>query len=545
MPRVLWLVLFFIALAVLVPGTSLMPLLDRDEPRFSRATVEMEQRGDYVVPYFNDEYRFDKPPLTYWWMHVNYAVFGHNELGARMHSVLAAVVVALLLLAMGREFFGWRAGFWAGVAWVTLFQVWQHGRLAVADMPMVLFLTLAHWALWKLLTAGTWRRWGVWFWVLWLSLSLGFLAKGPLVFFSVIFTLVLLRWVFWRRPLEWGRLQILPGAAICLLPIALWGIPALVESGGLFWTQGMERHVVDRGLEAFNNRATIPVLFYLVTALVSLFPWVGRAGAAWPFVRGVRSDMRAAFLVSWAVGPYLIFAFYATQLPHYVLPAFPAVMLMLFSRPAFSGKGWRRWFLGYHCFFGVVVVALALWLLMGPVLAPVRVMMLGFCGVLMGMLFAAVNFEAHRLLRVGLGLALLILGSVTAGYGMRRIALSPAVAHLAEGTGGVLCGVGYSEPSLVYYSSRSWKMFHGKADGLQEAVAEHPAMLVVLRCQKDTGAMLGFGSKKLKVSEAAIYAESLLKNGYVRTTVEGLNIARFSWATVDVYLKSSPENALP
>ena len=60
-----WFVLT-LGVVVLLAGTFELPLLDRDEPRFSRATVEMAERGNWVIPYFNGQYRFDKPPLTYW-----------------------------------------------------------------------------------------------------------------------------------------------------------------------------------------------------------------------------------------------------------------------------------------------------------------------------------------------------------------------------------------------------------------------------------------------------------------------------------------------
>ena len=40
---------------MLLPGLESLPLIDRDEPRFAHATVEMMYRGEWVVPYFNDE----------------------------------------------------------------------------------------------------------------------------------------------------------------------------------------------------------------------------------------------------------------------------------------------------------------------------------------------------------------------------------------------------------------------------------------------------------------------------------------------------------
>jgi 4-amino-4-deoxy-L-arabinose transferase-like glycosyltransferase len=536
-PRWSWMFLLLIAFAVLYAGTAIMPLLDRDEPRFARATVEMEQSGNYVVPYFNGQYRFDKPPLTYWWMRADYAIFGHNELGARMHSMVAAAAVALVILFMSRSFFGWRAGFWAAVAWLTLFQVWQHGRLAVADMPMVLFVATAHWAMWRLLTDDSPRKCGVWFWALWLSIALGFLAKGPVVFFCAILTLVIFRWVFWRKPIEWCRLQIPTGVVVALVPIAAWGIPALVETHGLYWKGGMEKHVVERGLFAFNDRLTIPVVFYLGTAFISLFPWMGRLGAGWAAARHCREDMRAAFLLSWAAGPYLIFAFYATQLPHYVLPAFPAIVMLMFARAdGMSAKWAQKWFAWYHIVFCVLIVGMAVWFLFGPVYQPIKPMMLGFAGVLMGLQFTAVSFEFRKTLRIAMGLFMVVVASILAAYGMRKVALSPLAASYADSARGRAVAVGYTEPSLVYYSAREWEMHKGSTVELEKAIAEKPSVIVVLRNQMSMGALLGFKRKNVADTDYSRVAEEKLSSGYVRSDAEGLNIGRFSWVSVDIYL---------
>jgi 4-amino-4-deoxy-L-arabinose transferase-like glycosyltransferase len=89
--------LTLLALLALLPGIWELPLMDRDEPRFAHATVEMKERGEWVVPYFNDEYRFDKPPLTYWWMRANFELFGINEFSARLHSVQSSWRIALVL----------------------------------------------------------------------------------------------------------------------------------------------------------------------------------------------------------------------------------------------------------------------------------------------------------------------------------------------------------------------------------------------------------------------------------------------------------------
>src|SRR5205814_2838282 len=96
-------------------GTWIIPLVDRDEPRFSEASREMRERSDYVIPYFNDKYRFDKPAFIYWTQIASYSVFGENEFGARFPSVVAAALTAALLYAVGRRLGGEQTGWSAPI----------------------------------------------------------------------------------------------------------------------------------------------------------------------------------------------------------------------------------------------------------------------------------------------------------------------------------------------------------------------------------------------------------------------------------------------
>lgn len=461
-------ILLLLGLLLLLPGTGRLPLLDRDEPRFARATVEMMERGDWIVPWFNGDYRFDKPPLTYWWMWLNYRLFGVSEFGARLHSVISALLVALILFRMGGELINFRTGFWAGVSWLACLQVWMHGRLALADMPMILGLCLAQWATWRLLRyrEEPLSRWGRWFWVLWLGLTLAFYAKGPVGPLVWLLGLLLYRWVFGRQVLAWRRLQPASGLLLFLGLLAVWGIPALVVTNGLFWDEGMERHVIDRGLEAFNDRLTLPVVYYLVTVFLSLFPWIGRLGTGWHRTREHWSPERA-FLVSWGVAPFLIFAFYATQLPHYTLPGFPALLLLLMQnglpgrREAFAewSRAARGIFLGYHLVWGLLLAGLAAGVLVGGFpegTGPLGRSLLAIVILLAGYQLMALAREFHWPPGLLAGLVLAIGGTLVTAGGFRT--LSPVV-RLAEShplPEGTLRGLGFAEPSLVFYTGRSW-----------------------------------------------------------------------------------------
>ncbi len=467
------LALLLLAAAFLLPGTASLPLMDRDEPRFAQATWEMMERGEWAVPYFNDEYRFDKPPLTYWWMRVHYWIFGKTEFAARLHTMLAAWLTAVVTAALGRRLFDARAGLLAGVAWLSLLQVFVHGRLCVADMPMLLAVTLCMHAL-----AGMWFRppeqlapGRGWLAYLVGALTLGFLAKGPIAWAVPLLGLILALLLYrGKRPwilVAWFWLAVLFAVPL----IGLWGVPALLSTKGAFWQVGIGEHVVKRGAEAFNGRITVPVVFYLVSAFISLLPWSAFAPAALCQRAGWRDSRRTCFLLGWFIAPFLIFGFYATQLPHYIMPGFPAFCLLLFSRghwPEVEGGGARRWFnavVGVFGLVGVVVLAFTLWAPFSGETAPLRSLLLLISG---GVLTAGVALPlALRFRRLGFALGALVLLSLAFHEGGSLIrSMHPGIAAVefwkASGVPEKtkFRASGFSEPCLVFYQDANgpWKM---------------------------------------------------------------------------------------
>src|SRR5882724_11701517 len=181
--------LFFGCLLFHIVGTWNLPLIDRDEPRFAEASREMIERGDYIVPHFNNQYRFDKPPLTYWFQVVSYRLFGQNDFAARFPTAVAASLTALIIFAWGRRIESARLGLWAAIVFTLCLQTILHAKAAVADMWLVLFVTLAHWAGYELLrdSLGSKQPGAAlnpddgrkWWWIFYLALAFAFLAKGP------------------------------------------------------------------------------------------------------------------------------------------------------------------------------------------------------------------------------------------------------------------------------------------------------------------------------------------------------------------------------
>src|SRR6266516_2055036 len=241
-----------------IVGTWSLPLIDRDEPRFAEASREMIERADYVVPYFNDQVRLDKPPLTYWAQLASYRIFGENDFAARFPSAIAAALTALVIFAWGMRLGGEKLGWCASIIFTLSLQTFVHAKAAVADMWLVLFVTLAHWSGFELIQLPTLNaqrstlnseetnqasnikpQTFLWWWIFYLSLALGFLAKGPIAWTPLLTVVVVI--IYTRDWQLLRRFRFVGGILLTLLAVALWGVPALIQTHGEFFSIGIGR----------------------------------------------------------------------------------------------------------------------------------------------------------------------------------------------------------------------------------------------------------------------------------------------------------------
>ena len=137
----LWIALA--AAVVFFTNLGVTALWDLDEPLYASCAREMWQRGDWVVPRYNGDYFFDKPPLMFWTMIAGFEMFGVNEFAARFWSAVLGVGTALLTYHLGRLLFNAKVGFWAGLAMSSHILFTISARAATVDAALTLVTTLA------------------------------------------------------------------------------------------------------------------------------------------------------------------------------------------------------------------------------------------------------------------------------------------------------------------------------------------------------------------------------------------------------------------
>jgi 4-amino-4-deoxy-L-arabinose transferase-like glycosyltransferase len=120
--------------------------------------------------------------------------------------------------------------------------------------------------------------------------------------------------------------------AIATAMFALWFIPATIASAGAIASQGLVRENVGRFLEPMEGHRAPMLLspfYYPAVIAIAFVPWVWFLPRALRHMTadGIASSPRNALLITWISVPVVLFTMAATKLPHYILPAWPALAL--------------------------------------------------------------------------------------------------------------------------------------------------------------------------------------------------------------------------
>ena len=329
----LWLVV--LSLALFLPGFFTLQPMDRDEPRFAQATKQMIETGDYVAIRFQEEARNKKPVGIYW---MQAAVVGAAEaLGLpqarttiwtyRLVSLFGAVAAVLLTYWTALVFVTRRNAFLAALMLGSTILLGVEARLAKTDAVVLATVMAAMGALARFYLAPKEQRgWRLPF-IFWTAIGLGLLVKGPITPMVPVFAAIVLavkdrgaRWLAATKPL--------PGLAWALLIVVPWFVMIMVATKGAFLTDSVGNDMLGKVSTGQESHGA-PPLTYFAAFWATAWPMAPLAALAAPFVWRARREPAVAFLLAWILPLWIMFEAIPTKLPHYVLPAYPAIAILI------------------------------------------------------------------------------------------------------------------------------------------------------------------------------------------------------------------------
>jgi 4-amino-4-deoxy-L-arabinose transferase-like glycosyltransferase len=372
--RLILLVLWFIIYASFTLVTP--PLLDDADSVHAEVAREMLLRHDWVTLYANGIRYLEKAPILYWSMALSYKLFGVHTASARLPLALTVLALALTLEGFARRaFHSTRAGLYAGLILLSSFGIFIFTRIIIPDVDLCLWLTLSILCYW--LTEQTEAPQSrepsrILCWGFAICCALNVLTKGLIgIVFPIL--IVLAHLILTRRNLRavltrLGQLHPLSSTLVFFAIAAPWHIlvalanPTQGTPGNIAFTHGhwsvplptdgnvhgwlwfyfVNEHLLRYlNLRVPRDYDTVPLALFWGLILIWLMPWSAfllRALATVPWRKAFRplvsirtldrAESTHLLLGLWALIPLLFFSL-STRQEYYVLPALPAMMLLI------------------------------------------------------------------------------------------------------------------------------------------------------------------------------------------------------------------------
>ena len=532
-----WLAL--LCLLVWLPGFFSIPPGDRDESRFAQASRQMVETGDYVRIKLGEVERNKKPVGIHWaqagTVHVLEAVGipARGQIWAyRLPSLIGALLAVLATCYLGRALVGRRAAFLAAAMLAPCMVLVVETHIAKTDAALLASITTAMLLMGRayLAPAQFTARQALGFW---LALGAGVLLKGPIApmvpLLAGITLLVMDRRAPWFRALRplWG----VPLMIACAAP---WFIAIGIATEGRFFTEALGDDMLNK-VGSGEESHWGPPGFYTFLFGITAFPSAWIVLRALPGAWADRLKPQTRFLLGWAVPVWLLFEAVATKLPHYALPAYPALMLLAASwaldplrRPTPRWLAVLGWLALGGVALGLPIAAIAAAFYAEKRLDIFSLIGLGFGAALILLLWRTARFgQWARAALLGALLSIPVYTAVLEGVipRLQSVWVSPRLAAevravtpgLRDRDFGI---VGYHEPSLQFALGGGIALLRDGA-AAAEFLAQKPGRVVAVSHRQEAAFRAAAVERGISPRDAG--------------SVTGLNYVRGRWLTLLIF----------
>ena len=465
----LYIFLVLICLLFFIPGLFTLPPVDRDEARFAQATSQMLETGDFVQIRFQNEPRYKKPIAIYWLQAASAALCGSDEYRKiwpyRLPSVFGAILSVLLTFVLGKRLFGEKAGLLGAAFCASSILLVIEAHLATTDAVLLATVVAAQGALSRFYVREKNEHPGVAaFLTFWTAQAIGILVKGPITPMVSLLTIGCLtaadrdaRWLRAMKPLR--------GLAIVAVIASPWVIAIALATGTAFFRQSLVGDMLSKVASGQESHG-FPPGYYLLLMPLTLWPASALVGVSVFQAWKSRSASAVRFCLAWIIPAWILFELVPTKLPHYILPTYPALCLLVAHSIISSEEGKAGEFDSKLAKAGFVSCQLVIVLLgLGAVALPWflehRFEPVGLIPAIAAI--AGAGFSIRKFLKrqyvhaaaVAIAATALVLAPSLQWIvpGLDRLWLSRTVTNAAKQSacGNVmLCSSGYHEPSLVF-----------------------------------------------------------------------------------------------
>ncbi|MDT3669983.1 MAG: glycosyltransferase family 39 protein [Aromatoleum sp.] len=320
-------------------GIGDIPFLSVNEARRAVTVREMYESGQWLLPSMNGKPYLAKPPLFNWLSLLPTTLLGGvSEWGLRLPSAVFALSSCAVVYALGKHLGGRRVGLYAAMILAANSGFSLFARRAEIEMSLTGLSLLSLLAAWHYLFWGGGRRWVMLSFAL---IGLGLLTKGPV---SLLFVAApLLVFAFLRQPRAKAYLCDVPGWLLALLVGGSWYLAVSLEMGWSVWSPVLEQDIVTKVSGEQSGEGWYAYLMYLAGDFAPF--WLVLLVRPRQLWRAIHARAELQLLASSVLLPLLVFSLFADKHPKYLLPAYPAIALLLawhWSAVRDAQQGWRR-----------------------------------------------------------------------------------------------------------------------------------------------------------------------------------------------------------
>ncbi len=553
-----YLALICLCLVLFLPGITTLPPFDRDEARFAQASRQMLEEGDYIRIKFQDQDRHKKPVGIYWLQAASARLTNPDAIWPyRLPSVLGAVLAVLLTFSLARRAMDIRFALAAAALLACTILLVTEAHLAKTDAMLLASITAMQVALARCYIRPADQQPEPWLWLLfWGGMGGSILLKGPVGPMISGLTLLTLFIADRREQQRFAWLRGLRPKAGLLLTTAMvlpWLIAVSLATDGSFVSDAVIGDLLPKLISGHESHGAPPGMYLL---LFTPTFWPGSL-LAWPALVQTwslrKTDRLVRFLWAWIVPSWIVFELVPTKLPHYVLPMYPAIALLIGvwlaalaqrgTKPDGSSEADSRPRGRFATW--IPKIGAGLWLAIGVVLglglivAPIYLdKSLSWWGVLAALIVLAMTALAWRTYRQGQMARLcgiLLLGAVLVfpiilGKGLpelRGFWVSRAVLQTVDSLRqehpdlrGLVASTGFQEPSLAFLLGTPTRL----VNHLEAAshLLEHPDGLALVESRQEQRFHEAVGNLGLDVERLAI--------------IRGFNYSKGQWVTIGFYV---------